>query len=284
MARPTDTFPQPPVDRRFSRPIKEMIAIYGDAGTGKTHMALTIAKWHQILGSDRHFYVISTDQGYTPLLMGPDFYDLENITVDEVYDLDEANKAAAKFKSASRPGDWIYADRIDHIWSWAQDEYAQALARKEGSDIENLGDLWKVEGLTGDYPIVGWDWGGINARYRSFRNLLLGSRAHLIVMMDEKPLLRESSSGGTKEQQDKLNTFKHLGIKPTGQKDDVSTFHTFIHVQSPAPKTQHVATAKEKWGNREWLGVQMSNGSFRHVLMDDFFEEYLVKIAGWTTG
>jgi hypothetical protein len=78
------------------------------------------------------------------------------------------------------------------------------------------------------------------------------------------------------------NTFKHLGLKPTGQKDDISLLHSIFHVMSPEPKVQMVATGKEKWGNREWVGKKTKGGPVLHVRMDDFWEEYFVKIAGWT--
>lgn len=275
--------PLPPIDKRFRKPVREMICLYGPPGGGKTHMFLTLAQWHQNLGSDRHFYIISTDQAYGPLLTNDAFIDLENVTIEEPTDLDECIKYARQFRASSRPGDWICADRIDHAWGWAQDEYAAALARQQGTTIEDMGDLWKVSGVSGDYPIKGWDWGGINARYRAFRSTLTSSPAHLMVMAEAKELMGESSSGKTSEPDEIKAMFKHVGLKPTGQKEDPSVWHTIIHVDSKKPRRQDVITARDRWGNRRMLGIEMTNGKYKPEKLDDFFMGYFVEVAGWTT-
>lgn len=275
--------PLPPIDKRFRKPVREMLCLYGPPGGGKTHMALTLASWHQTLGSDRHFYVLSTDQSYGPLLTNEEFIGLENITIEEPTDLDEAIKVARRFRASSRSGDWVFVDRIDHLWGWAQDEYAAALARQQGTTIEDMGDLWKVSGVNGDYPIKGWDWGGINARYRAFRSTLTSSPAHLLVMTEEKALLGESASGKSSEPDEIKAMFRHVGMKPTGQKEDASVWHTIIHVEAKRPRQQHVITAKERWGNRPYLGNEMTNGSYKSVKLDDFFMGYFVEVAKWTT-
>ena len=275
------TFPQAPIDKRFSKPLREMICLYGATDCGKTHMALTVALWHQNLGSDAQFYVISTDQSYGPLLSNPEFENLDNIRVAEVADLQECINAARQWRSLTRPGDFILVDRIDHPWGWAADEYAGALARKEGTTIEDMGDLWRVEGVSGDYPIRGWDWGGINARYRAFRSTLLASRAHLIVMADERELLTGSQSGKTAESKEMVRTFSHVGVKPTGQKEDPSVWHTIINVQSKKPRTQQCVTAKEKHGRRRHLGTEMTNGQYKPEPVEDFFMDYLVGVGKW---
>lgn len=258
--------------------------LFGETGGGKTHLLLQIAMWHQTYGSDAMFYIVSTDIGYGPLLTNEDFADLDNIRIDEVSDLDEAIKAAKRHKSLAKTGDFMVLDRCDHAWDWAKDEYAAALARKEGVQVDNLGDLWKLEGTTGDYPIKGWEWGMPNARYRELRNLYLGSKAHIYFLTDERDLMQESKSGGTKEDETIKNTFKHIGKKPTGQKDDPSVFHVIHHVKMKGQREgNYVTTAKDKWGNRRYLGIKLANGSYRPEQIEDYFQDYFVEVAGWQT-
>jgi hypothetical protein len=76
--------------------------------------------------------------------------------------------------------------------------------------------------------------------------------------------------------------FKHLGVKPSGQKGDPFRWHTILHLTSRGEKQQGVSTGGERWGKRRWMGRQMSNGMVKPEPIDDFFLDYLINVAGWS--
>lgn len=268
-------------------PIKEKLHLFGPAGIGKTHQIFQIAKWHHDLGSDAKFYGLNTDTSWEVLYCNPEFYGLPNIEWTDCNYFQDYVDAAKRYHKILRPQDFLSLDLADHAWAAAQDEYARAQAKKYGTNIEDMGDLWAVSDAPGEgkYPIEGWDWGQPNARYRVLaNNYILRGEGHRIVIsgqakvMEPTPKMREKEDETAKKTRE---MFKHLGVHPTGQKDDPFRYHTVIHVDSNGEKKQKMATAKERWGNRRWLGKRMSNGFVRDEPIEDFFVDYLVNIAGW---
>lgn len=276
--------PTAPVNPRTKQPIKERILIYGPPKIGKTHQFFVIAKWHQEFGSNARFYGISTDLSYDVLSMNPEFRDLTNIDWRNVETLQEYIDAAREFHQYLRPQDWLSVDLLNSAWSAAQDEYAQAKFKESGSSLVDMGDLWLDEGTSGKYPIKGWDWGYPNARYRRFaNNLIISGPGHRLVVAGQKELMKESKSGDSDEDPQIKDMFKHIGLKPEGQKDMPFQYHTVLHLDSGQErKTQVMSTAGERYGYRRWWGLALSNGRVRDEPMKDFFHDYLVDTAGWT--
>jgi len=267
---------------RNGKQVRERIGIYGPPKVGKTHLFFTIAKWHQDLGSDAKFYAISTDTSYEVLSMNPEFVELENIIWEDVVIMQDYIDAARKFNSLMRPQDWLSVDLMADAWAAAQDEYARVQTKKAGGNLEDMGDLWATSGGGDGYPIEGWEWGMPNARYRVFaNNLILRAPGHVFLVYGQKDLMKESGSGKTGESKDTKEMFGHIGLKPTGQKEDPFRYHSILHISSLGDKEQGISTAGERWGNRERLGKKMSNGQVRDEPMTDFFLDYLVKVAGW---
>jgi len=171
---------------------------------------------------------------------------------------------------------------MDQAWAASQDEYARVQTSQAGGNLEDMGDLWATAGSVEEYPIKGWEWGMPNARYRIFaNNLLLRSPGHVFLVYGEQDLKQESKSGKSGETQETKEMFGHLGTKPKGQKDDPGRWHTILHVSSGGEKSQKMATAKERFGYRDWLGKRMGNGSMMDQPIEDFFLDYLVKVAKW---
>lgn len=262
--------------------VRERLCIFGPPKVGKTHLFFTIAKWHQDLGSDAKFYGISSDTSYDVLSMNEEFQDLENLEWEDAVYFQDYLDAARRFNSKMRSHDWLSVDLMSDAWPAVQDEYARVLTKESGADLEDIGDLWATSGKSDDYPITGWEWGMPNARYRILaNNLIMRSPGHTFLVYGQKELMKESGSGKTGESAQTREMFGHLGVKPNGQKDDPFRYHSILHVDSAGPKAQKMATAGERWGSRDWLGKRMGNGSMMDQPIDDFFMDYLVKIAHW---
>lgn len=267
---------------RNGRPIRERIMIYGPPKVGKTHQYLTIAKWHQDLGSDAKFYALSTDTSFEVLMMNDEFANLENVIWEDVVYFQDYVVAARDFNSKIRAHDWLSVDLMPDAWAAVQDEYAKQLTKEAGGNLEDMGDLWATSGKSDDYPISGWEWGMPNARYRILaNNLLLRTPGHLFLVAGQKELMKESGSGRSDENKKVKEMFGHIGVKPTGQKDDPFRYHSILHIDSGGEKQQVMSTAGERFGYRRHLGKKMTNGQVKDEPIEDFFMDYLVGVGKW---
>lgn len=255
--------------------IPERTLVFGGPDSGKTHTLLTLAKWHQKLGSDAVFYVIATDLSYDRMLgRGGDFSELENVDYKYVLTMQEFLDAAIKFKKLGRENDWLSVDLLQDAWSAASAEYGE---RKYGV---SLSQAWADQGDPGEYPISGWDYQMPNARYREFmQNNVIRFPGHVLCCTGERRLLGESQSGKTSEREEMQNIFGPIGLKPVGQRDDTFRFHTVLHLDRNGKGEWTIATARDK--QRPRLGRVMTNGTMRGVPVNDFFWDYLVEVAGW---
>ena len=264
------------------KPARERIGIYGPPGCGKTHQYFVIAKWHQDLGSDARFYAVSTDTSYEVLTMNEEFEELDNLEWTDVENFQEFLDAARRYKSMMRDQDWICSDLQSDAWAYVQDEYARVSTLEAGGQLEDMGDLWATAGSSEKYPIEGWEWGMPNARYRILaNNILQRGKGHAMMIYGQKELMKDSGSGKTGETAETREMFGHIGLKPTGQKEDPFRYNTFIHLSSRGERQQAWSTAKERWGYREHVGKKMSNGGTKDEPFEDFFLDYLIKVAKW---
>lgn len=271
-------------------PIKERMMLFGGAKIGKTHQLFTIAKWHQELGSDAMFYGLNNDESWEVLWSNPEFCNLKNIVWEDCNRMQDYYDHVRRFHAKLRDQDWLCLDLADGAWSASQDEYAQALVKsKGGGSLEDMGDLWAVseKPKEGKYPIEGWEWGMPNARYRGIaNNYMLRGPGHRMIISGQKKQqeptakMREKEDETTKKRRE---MFAHLGVEPTGQKDDPFRYHTILHIESNGEKKQKMATAGERWGTRRWWGKKVGKDALtvRSEPFDDFFVDYLVKTAGW---
>jgi len=266
--------------------IKERINVFGLSGVGKTHQFFMIAKWHHDLGSDAQFYGINTDTAFEVLYCNPEFCELPNITWTDCTSFNDMYTAAKHYNSLLRPQDWLAVDLQDDAWGLVQDEYSQIRAKEAGLDIDNLSELWLEGGSTKEYPIKGWDWQTPNARYRTLtNNYILRGPGHRFIISRQTDVM-EPSVNMKEDAVSRANRlmFAPLGVKPGGQKEDPSRWHTILHIASRGEKLQTIATAKERWGARRHMGNKMGNGQVRGEELKDFFLDYLVGVAGWSMG
>lgn len=270
--------PSPPTTRR-GKPIRERIMLFGDSDAGKTYNFLKIAEWHQRRNSEATFFGICTPGNDWDRQLGPggEFEQLENVETFDVEDMQDYYDAYEQLRAGAGADDWLCVDVIDDAWKAASDEYAQR--EWKGQDI---GTKWATEG--GDFPIEGWEWGSVNARYRGFaQNRVIRFPGHVMALAWDKPLAEVAkSSGKGGETQEVRDTFALVGRKPAGQKEDYKRFHTLLHV-GKSPKGEHVIrTARDR--QRPRLGELVERGkavTYTPHKLRDFFMEYLVRTAGW---
>lgn len=272
---------QPP-EKANGEIVRERLLGYGPPESAKSTAFLRLAKWYQDTETPGTFYVISTDLGYEALMMDPEFEGLENVAV---YDVDPSNMqefidAGKEIKKAGKLTDWFSVDLMGDAWKASQDEYANISTKGKIGDV---GTLWKTSGNISDYPIVGWEWGMPNARYRFLLNNCVRSfKGHVFCVSGQKELLVTSSSGKTKESDLVKNSFSHVGMKPDTKADDEAyRFHTILHFSGNRARGFKLMTAKERFKYRRLMGKEMSNGQWQGEPYEDFFMDYLVKVAKW---
>jgi len=280
-----------PLTTPAGKVIRERQLLYGDSDAGKTYNYLKVAEWHQRRNSDAVFYGICTpgndwDRFFMP---GGEYEHLENVVPIDVEDIQDyfdafdgiKAKALAKLKRGKHPDgwveDWLCIDVIDDAWKAASDEHAKR--EWKGQDI---GSKWAVEG--GDYPVEGWEWGPINARYRAFaQNRLIRFPGHVMALAWDKPLSEASkSSGKGGETAEVRETFSLIERKPAGQKEDYKRFHTLLHLAKNAKGEWVIRTARDR--QRPRLGEVVQRGKATIYVphkLTDFYMEYLVRTAGW---
>lgn len=266
------------------QPIKERINVYGLTDTGKTHQYFMIAKWHHDLGSDARFYAVNTDTSFEVLVFNPEFSDLTNIEWVDATTFDEFYQGTKQYVNKMRDQDWLALDLMDDAWALVQDEYTRLRAREQGIDLDNIGELYLESGQTKKYPVEGWDWQTPNARYRALaNNYVLRGPGHRFIISRQADII-QPSAGMKEDPQTKANrvTFEPIGVKPGGQKEDPSRWHTILHLSKRGERQQAIATAKERFGVRRRMGTEMGNGQIRPEKLDDFFMDYLVGVAGWS--
>lgn len=278
--------PTPPLNpRKNNEPFKEKLCVFGGSGIGKTHQYLTIAKWHQELGSRAQFYGVNTDDSWDVLLNNPEFAHLTNVhyTNVEANNFQEYLDAGAKYRRMLTEEDWFCADLLNSAWEAVSYEAAARLAKMKGQTVHSLGAFWETQPASNDFPIKGWDWGFPNARYKEFANQYCAAGpGHRFMICGEKELMKESRSGDSDENPEHKLVFGHIGHKPLGQKDDPHRWHSILYITPNGLKAQKMATAKERFGTRRLWGKKMQNGQVIPEPFNDFFLDYLVGTAGWT--
>lgn len=272
---------QPP-EKHDGSIIRERILGFGPPESAKSTAFLRMAKWYHDTDTPGHFYVISSDLGYDALMADPEFEDLPNI---KVYDVDPSNMqefidAGKEIKAKGKISDWFSVDLMGDAWKAASDEYANVSTKGKIGDV---GSLWKTSGSLSEYPITGWEWGMPNARYRFLLNNCVRSfRGHVYCVSGQKELMATSGSGKTKEPELVKNTFSHIGMKTDTKADDEAhRFHTIMHFTGNRARGFKIATAKERFKARRLMGKEMSNGQWVGEPYEDFFMDYMVKVAKW---
>lgn len=246
---------------------RELILLFGPAGTGKSYCLLTIAR----ALPHRRFFILDTDMDYYAML---DQENLPNVVSLAAASWEQLIASMQWVKKVARPGDWLVPDMLDTTWDQVQSYYVDQVFH------EDLGDFYlKVrkdmkDGQKSLEAFDGWtDWGVVNSLYASFWNSMLATPCHIFAMAKGREL--------AKKNEDKLTAVlgQPHGAKPDGQKRTSHRFHSIMitgvqnHPTEPGRLQWFITTYRERW-KRPYL---------TRLVISNFFLEYGVARAGWGT-
>lgn len=239
-------------------PVPERILLYGDAGTGKSTAALSIAKY---IGDDHGMYVVDTDYSasWHRSLASPRHEGYaDRVDVEVVGPEDWPAQLAAVRQAAEQAdsGDWIVLDSATPTWQAVQTYY---ITRKHG---EGFFDFFTTN-VDREKSDVDMNWQVINAEYAKLYGALFRSRAHLL-------LTAEADAVGARDDRRIKVLYERYGFKPKGQKTLAYTPHTVLHTSKTRGGEFRISTLKDR--EREEV---------EDMVVEDFGREYLMKIAGW---
>ena len=229
--------------------VYERQLVFGGSGVGKSHWLWTIALWHKLAGSTSTFWWVDVDDAVTFARQeGSPFAKCDNVIRlpiaesghDAWVDLMAASK---KIRTDGSDGDWIMTDRASTLWTHAQDFFIGEIWGKE------LEDFWidmRRKTKASDKSVKnmdGWkDWSVINKIYFQTANRLFKPpNMHVAATAEEKPV-EDTDDERT------INTYKHLGVKPAGQKDIPFTFHSTFRLTHNQLGQHQITTARERPG------------------------------------
>jgi hypothetical protein len=242
-------------------PIPERILVFGGPGSGKTKNLIDIAK----RCSTSRFHVIDSDASFGRMLAGDNSHLWDqnggNISVSPVYVWVEYTDALDKIQKLITANDWIVADMISPAWEAVQDHFSEQVF---GKGVEQFFLEARAAAKKGSAFDGRKDWTVINKLYRNWANqLTLKSRCHVY-----------ATAGVAAVQEDDGKEIRALfgryGVKPTGQKENGHRFHTVLWTSRSANGQWRINTIKDR-----------ERDEMVDVVVGDFAQDYLAKVAGW---
>ncbi len=250
---------------------RERILGYGGSGAGKTKAWLDIAQAYEDADMEGDFYVLDTDYATERMLYEgyPELLESGRVHVTVPYDGWSDYKAFGKsLKKQMGDDDWAVIDLMDVAWDEAQEHYSLEVYGEDKGDyfVSRRKDMKKPEkeNLFEGYT----DWNVIKPLYNSFsKAVIFEHRGHTFATAGAAAVSRGGGSFG--DSKEIVNTFGHVGLKPTGNKRLMHPFHTAI-LFTQAKNGWHITTAKDR--EREML---------KNEFIDDFAYDYLRGVGGW---
>lgn len=246
---------------------KERILAYGGAGTGKSTITCSVARYMP----EAKFHVIDLDYSatYERLLATEytDVYDRGNVAIHET----DAEWGAFEqtfagiLKEGNPDTDWITIDTATVTWQmvqawWADTVYGVNIAdymaelRKGATDLKEYN-----ASMASDMT-----WPAINKQYQEkFYRLLHKWRGHIILICEPAELRKD-------EDADVKSTYGFVGYKPQGQKTLPHVAATNIFLDHPKIDQWRMTTVKDR-------GRQL----VEKTPLEDFAIDYLVGVGGW---
>lgn len=239
-------------------PAPERILLYGDAGTGKSSAAMSIA---HVMGG--HMYVVDTDYSasWHRSLTADAHKDVaDNVTV-RVVGPDDWRKQLAAVREVAElagPGDWVVLDSATPSWQALQTLY---ITMKHGDDFfDFFATGGRNDNERADAEI---NWQAVNGEYSKLYRALFSTEAHLL-------LTAEADAVGTKDDRKIKVLYETLGFKPKGQKTLAYTPHTVLMTSKSRGGEYRITTVKDR--ERQVVeGMQVA----------EFGRDYLMKLARW---
>ena len=202
----------------------EHILIFGSPGSGKSHGAAEIARYHRQRSSTAHFHVLSTEVGtweriaesYPKSDTDPGM--ATNVTIHPCNDWLSFVKAIETFRDDLTPGDWVIIDELGSPWQWIRDYWTETRPGYTPPDPLNPFDVAEAE-FNADA------WTKIKAPYYRALNSLLHSPAHIYACAHEDDLRVE---GGWKSADETISVFKYVGMKAVTEKTAPYSFASVL--------------------------------------------------------
>lgn len=267
--------------------VRERILQFGGEGMGKSFDFFTIARLAAETGSDAHFYVVDTENAsgktlthpYFEPLWGEDYSELPNISIYNVTYWEQLLETLEEIQGpmshgqfmANKPGlmgnnDWLLLDSLTITWTWVQDWFTDRVFHKDlnafflaAREAMKPGDK-KANGLEG------WkDFSIINAQYFHLYDRIIRSPGHVFATAEVKAF-----DSGNADKEDRA-LYGGYGFMAAGQKKAGHRFDTVLWRNGARPAERPYTTLKDR-------ARDLLNGAE----LEDFAQEYLVGVAGWT--
>lgn len=245
------------------RPGRERILLYGNAGTGKSSAAISIAR-----RIDGTVHVIDTDYAMDAMLFGDDVpSNIEPHPVD-MDDWDGLIKTVTDVMKAVDKDDWVVIDSMTPTWDAVQSYYVEKIHSKD-IDVFFVEERKRQSNASSFQAMEGWkDYSVINKVYAKFYKLIHTCKCHVLLTAEAQPV--NTSEGKTQDSREIRDLFQRIGQKPKGQKRLPFIPHTVIYMRKRGKNDYQFTTVKDR--NRE---DQVDSK------MTDFAMDYLFKVAGW---
>lgn len=242
---------------------RERQLIFGGPGSGKTRAGLSLAKLSQQTGSTATFHVIDTDFAWERMLGGKEFGNLNNITLETVFDYDDHVRALTKFQKLIVPGDWLMCDMFGPVWDLCQGHYIEKAFGVSKTDFY----LAKKKAEEKGNPFDSVDWQIIKSYYQDFTMPLFHRhQGHVLVTAGAKAV---RSTGQWKDTAEIVNTYGRVGVRPEGEKRLGHLVHTIMLLK--AGKSGWTMTTIKDREREQHVDVGVKNYGL----------DYLRKTAEW---
>lgn len=237
----------------------ERIMLYGDAGSGKSYAALSIAK--RLPEITVRIAEVDWTSTCDRLLDG-EFAGVTNVEVRTAYpdEWEEQLELSAWLRKDTRPGDFAVFDSLTHSWAAVQEWFV-------GEVFKNDPDQYWVdkrkEETTKANGFDGWeDWPYIKKQHNIVYKNLARVPGHLLITAEQTAI-----ADGDKKDDRQLFT---NGFRPAGRKQMAHLPATVAHLARAHNGDRTITTLKDR-----------GRGLVQGAAYGDFFRDYLVKVAGW---
>ncbi len=217
---------------------RERILLYGAPGAGKTYAWLGVADLSQKTKSPAHFHVIDTDRAALRMMRGPtaEFAHLDNVTIYQARDIEQATEASDKILANVGKEDWIVIDMLSNVWDsmsnwWIAkvfdespvDYWATTRKRILASKEKGKGDSKEFGGQDS------LDWQYITKAYLSWElPITIDAPCHVFATAAETEIQARFDKDGEKRARYISTNFQ----APRGQKLTEHRFHTVLRITS----------------------------------------------------